>query len=78
MNAVHPIFADILRGIELQPAMLKRAADKAEPRRFSAEPITAMGDLGIGVRGSDRWAEVRAEEFADQRREERAERQERE
>jgi hypothetical protein len=63
MNTLHPLFADILRGIEQQPLMLHRAAVKAEVRRFTGEPPSAFADLGgIGVRGSDRWLEVMEEE----------------
>lgn len=67
---VHPIFQDIIRAIEMQPTMLHRAAVKAEPRRFSAEPVepSAFAGLdGIGQVGSERHAEVMAEELACQR-----------
>lgn len=60
---VHPVFAAILRGIEQQPLVLHRAATKASPRRFSAEPMTGFG--GIDELGSDRWREVRDQEHAD-------------
>lgn len=42
---VHPLFADILYGLELQPLQLKRALDKAAPRRLTGEPQTGFGDL---------------------------------
>ena len=44
---VHPTFRAILNGIAAQPAMLVRAANKAAPRRFSADPqpLTGFGDL---------------------------------
>jgi hypothetical protein len=67
---VHPIFQEILRSFELQPTMLHRAAVKAEPRRFSAEPVepSAFAGLdGIGQVGSERWLSVRDEEQACQR-----------
>lgn len=41
----HRIFAPILDAIEQQPLILKRAAEKASPRRFSNEPITGFGAL---------------------------------
>lgn len=39
---VHPTFRAILNGIVAQPAQLVRAANKASPRRFTAEPITGF------------------------------------
>lgn len=44
---VHPVFAGILQAVEAQPAMLARAAAKAEPRRFAAVPAqpSAFGAL---------------------------------
>lgn len=41
---LHPIFAEILRDIELQPALLARAQRKASERRFSAEPMTGFDE----------------------------------
>lgn len=70
---VHPVFADILRGIEQQPLVLHRAATKASPRRFSADPLTGFGD-DISTIGSDRWREVRDQEHADHLADERRER----
>lgn len=72
MSHVHlpRIFQDILHGIEQQSTMLHRAAVKAEPRRFSAEPVepSAFAGLdGIGQVGSDRWLSVRDDEEACQR-----------
>lgn len=74
---LHPLFADLLRAIEMQPTMLHRAAVKAEPRRFSAEPVepSAFAGLdGIGQVGSERWNDVRDQEQADQLRDEREDR----
>lgn len=42
---VHPTFRAILNGIVAQPAQLVRAANKASPRRFTAEPITGFASL---------------------------------
>lgn len=42
---VHPVFAAILQGVVEQPTLLRRAAAKAESRRFSGEPITDLGAL---------------------------------
>lgn len=64
---------EVLR-VEAAVAMedaLNRSAAKAASRRFDGAPITGFG--GIGVVGSDRWLDVRDEEEAcdreDQRRE---------
>ena len=66
------VFDDILRNIELQPVMLRRAAVKADPRRFTGDPVTAFGD--IGTVGSERYREVWEEENSDFLREEREQR----
>lgn len=44
---VHPVFAGILQAIEAQPAMLERAAAKADGRRFTGEPLTGFGELPV-------------------------------
>lgn len=69
---------DILGAILADPNVspdLKRVLDtrhqKAQPRRFTGEPVTGFGSLG-----QERRAEIGAEELADQRADERRERNE--
>lgn len=75
---MNSIFAGILANIERQPLTLHRAAVKAAPRRFTGDAPSAFGDLAqIAQRGFDRFREVMDDELADQRADERRERDER-
>lgn len=69
------IFRKLANDPNVDPALrglLGARLDKASPRRFTAEPITGFGS--ISDRGSERSREVRDEELAAQRDDERFER----
>ena len=71
LSKLRPIFESILSGIEQQPLILNRAAVKAAPRRFLSEPHQPSAFGGLS---EERRAEIMAEEWADQRADERIER----
>lgn len=69
---VAPAFRRIFASPKEGP--LEVAHAKADVRRFAAEPVALTGFGGIDEIGSERWRDVRDQEQADQRADERRER----
>ena len=59
MSRLHPLFQEILRNIEAQPAMLHRAAAKASARRFDSDaPVSAFAAFDAQREADDRRNET--------------------
>ena len=59
MSRLHPLFQEILRNIEAQPAMLHRAAVKASARRFDSDaPVSAFAAFDAQREADDRRDET--------------------
>lgn len=53
---LHPLFASILDNVIAQPAMLVRAENKANKRRFSPEPVRITGFGALDDKVGDEFA----------------------
>lgn len=66
MSTLPPVFRRLLSTFEQQSAILELAAEKASPRRFTAEPITGFASLDAD--GPDERLELERDMYDDMQR----------